>query len=103
MREMNKLTLLLVLNKDLDAVTKGRSQPPWDFLKENLEAGCVGEDLTLQHSAPPMSQNSKRADKNIIDLLNTLPGRLKIGSYTSVRNKRIYNLQNHTESVHAWC
>lgn len=61
---MNKLTLLLVLNKDLDAVTKGRSQPPWDFLKENLEAGCVGEDLTLQQCAPPMSQNSKTADKN---------------------------------------
>ena len=65
MREINKLTLLLVLNKDLDAATKGRSQPPWDFLKENLEEGCVGEDLTLQHSASPMSQNSKRADKNI--------------------------------------
>ena len=63
---MDKVTLLLVSNKDLGAVTKGRSQPPQDFLKENLEAGCVGGDLTLQHSAPPMSQNSKRAEiKNI--------------------------------------
>lgn len=57
------LTLLLVSKKDLGAATKGRSQPPLDFQKENLEAGCDGEGLTLQNNAPPMSHSSKRASK----------------------------------------
>jgi hypothetical protein len=65
------LTLPLVESKDLDALAKGRSQPLWDFLKENLEAGSDGEDLTLQHNAAPMSHSSKRAGKRI-NSFNTL-------------------------------
>jgi hypothetical protein len=55
------LTLPLVESKDPDALAKGRNQPLWDFLKENLEAEFDGEDLTLQHNAAPMSHRSKRA------------------------------------------
>ena len=81
-------TLLLVEKKDPDAIAKGRSQPPWDFLKEKLEAGSGGEDLTLQHNAAPMFHSSKRAGKK--NKLGQYLNHLKIESVELHVNKKSY-------------